>query len=241
MFSLSFAAARPSLRLVYHNLPAGARGKPPPSHSTARPGNHVLIRATRPGKHRLRSPGTAPSAGPPVTRPTTICRSARHIAFRPFFTCRTQHRCFGVEPPPIVNIYLRLRAAHRFSFVFHAPQAAPSFRSLLSAVPRGVHRGAFACAAGLLHVPWGRAPRGLARVSRGFRVCRGGVRRGGVRRGVFPRVPRGFRVCSGGFCTCRGGVRRGVFPRVPRCTEKAKRSPIFRAPRGRNRVYRSER
>ena len=204
MFSLSFAAARPSLSSVYHNLPPGARGKPPPAHGSA------SIR-TAPGNHCPRSPGTAPSAGPPVTRPTTICRSARHIAFRPFFTCRTQHRCSGVEPPQIVNIYLRLRAAHRFSFVFHAPQAAPSFRSSLSAVPRGashgsfaravgfsraprgfrVYRGAFACVAGLLHVPWGRAPWGLLH--------------------------------------------------VPRCTEKAKRSPIFRAPRGRNRVYRSER
>lgn len=182
MFSLSFAAARPSLSSVYHNLPVGARGKPPSAHSTARLGNHVLIRATRPGKHRLHSPGTAPSAGPPVTRPTTICRSARHIAFRPFFTCRTQHRCFGVELPLLANTYLRLRATQYFPFVFHAPHTEPPFRSLLSAVPRGASRGAFACAAGLLHVPWGRAPRGLSRVPRGFRVCRGAFARAAMHR-----------------------------------------------------------
>lgn len=205
MFSPSFAAARPSLSSVYHNLPPGARGKPPPAHGSA------SIR-TAPGNHCPRSPGTAPSAGPPVTRPTTICRSARHIAFRPFFTCRTQHRCFGVEPPPIVNIYLRLRAAHRFSFVFHAPQAAPSFRSLLSAVPRGASHGSFARAVGACafteaprrgtsnrvfsRVPRGRAPRGFVRHG-GF-ACVAGLSRAprGLLHVPWGRAPRGFPACA---------------------------------------------
>ena len=177
MFSLSFAAARPSLRSVYHNLPAGARGKPPPAQGSA------PIRPT-PGEHRLHSPGTAPSAGPPVTRPTTICRSARHIAFRPFFTCRTQHRCFGVEPPPCKHIF--------------TPPRGTSLFVRFSRAARGAAFSFFA-----LRRPPRRTPRGLLHVPRGS------------------PTPR--------------------FSCAPRCTEKAKRSPKNRAPRGHDLIYRSER
>ena len=174
MFSLSFAAARPSLRLVYHNLPAGARGKPPPAHGPApirpAPGNHVLIRATRPGNHRLHSPGTAPFAGPPVTRPTHICRSARNIAFRPFFTCRTQHRCFGVEPPPLqTHIYASAphntfrsfftrRKRHRL-FVLRSPPSPAA-----CAAEAFVHAAGASCAAGA----FARAARAFARAAGAF-------------------------------------------------------------------------
>lgn len=171
MFSPSFAAARPSLRSVYHNLPAGARGKPPSAHGSA------PIRPT-PGNHCPRSPGTAPSAGPPVTRPTHVCRSARHIAFRPFFTRRTQHRCFGVEPPPL-QTHIYASAPHNTFRSFFTRRT----RSRLF-VPCSPPSPA-AQATGL-----SRVSRRLSCTLRGFRVCRGGVRRGGC-------------------CTCRGGVRRG--------------------------------
>ena len=151
MFSLSFAAARPSLRSVYHNLPAGARGKPPSAHSTARPGNHVLIRATRPGKHRLHSPGTAPFAGPPVTRPTHICRSARHTAFRPFFACRTRHRRFGAEPPPL-QTHISASAPHNtFRSFFTRRTRSRLFVPRAPPSPAAHAAGAFARAAGLSH------------------------------------------------------------------------------------------
>lgn len=164
MFSLSFAAARPSLSSVYHNLPAGARGKPPSAHSATRPGNHVLIRATRPGKHRLHSPGTAPFAGPPVTRPTHICRSARHTAFRPFFACRTRHRRFGVEPPPL-QTHISASARH----IAFRPFFTRRTRSRLF-VPRAPPSPA-AQATG-----FSRAPRGLLHLPRGFPTPRFFVR-----------------------------------------------------------------
>lgn len=163
MFSLSFAAARPSLSSVYHNLPAGARGKPPSAHGSApvrpAPGNHVLIRAARHGNHCPRSPGTAPFAGPPVTRPTHICRSARHIAFRPFFTRRTRHRRFGAEPPPL-QTHISASAPHN---TFRSFFTRRTWHRLF--VPRAPPSPA-AQATGFSRVPRGRAPRGFSRVPR---------------------------------------------------------------------------
>ncbi len=196
MFSLSFAAARPSLRSVYHNLPAGARGKPPPAHGSA------PIRPA-PGNHCPRSPGTAPSAGPPVTRLTTICRSARNTAFRPFFTCRTQHRCFWVEPPPL-QTHISSSAPHNTFRPFFTRRKRHRLFVLRSPPSPA------ACAA-----------EAFVHAAVAFCACRGGVRRGGFARAVG---------------ACVAGLSR-----VSRCTEKATRSPIFRAPRGCDRIYRSER
>lgn len=188
MFSLSFAAARPSLRSVYHNLPAGARGKPPPPHGSA------PIRPA-PGNHCLRSPGTAPSAGPPVTRPTTICRSARHTAFRPFFTCRTQHRCFGAEPPPCKHIF-----------------PPPRHTTLSVRFSRAARGAAFPFLA--LRRPPRRKPRGFRVCRGGFCTCRGGVRRGGFRaRRDAPKKQSGarkigLRAVMTGFTGASGKARR---------------------------------
>lgn len=195
MFSPSFAAARPSLRSVYHNLPAGARGKPPPAHGSA------SIRPA-PGNHCPRSPGTAPSAGPPVTRPTTICRSARNIAFRPFFTCRTQHHCSGVEPPPCKHMFTPSRhtilsvrfsrAARGAAFSFFALRRPPR------RTPRGfrVCRGAFACAAGIVARAVGACAAGFSRVCRDAPKKQSGAR-------FF-----GLRVVVTGFTGASGKARR---------------------------------
>ncbi len=151
MFSLSFAAARPSLSSVYHNLPAGARGKPPSAHSTARPGNHVLIRATLPRESLS-----------PFTRHRTVRGAARYPSHA-YLSLRAAHRFSSVfhaphtaspfrgGAAPLANTYFRLRATQYFPFVFHAPHAEPPFRSSRSAVPRGASHGVFACAVGLSH------------------------------------------------------------------------------------------
>lgn len=189
MFSLSFAAARPSLSSVYHNLPAGARGKPPSAHSTARPGNHVLIRATLPRESLS-----------PFTRHRTVRGAARYPS----------------------HAYLSLRAAHRFSSVFHAPHTASPFRG--GAAPPCKHifpppRHT------ILSVRFSRAARGAAfsflalrrpprRKPRGFRVCRGALPRHVFRaRRDAPKKQSGarkigLRAVVTGFTGASGKARR---------------------------------
>ncbi len=175
MFSPSFAAARPSLSSVYHNLPPSARGKPPPAHGSA-----SILPA--PGNHCPRSPGTAPSAGPPVTRLTTICRSARNTAFRPFFTRRTQHRCSGVELPPCKHIFTPPRhtiLSVRFSRAAHSITvpgwSRPPCKHMFTPSRHTILSVRFSRGAAFSFFALRRSPR---RKPRGLRVCRGGVRRG---------------------------------------------------------------
>ena len=195
MFSLSFAAARPSLSSVYHNLPAGARGKPPSAHSTARPGNHVLIRAARPGKHRLIRPAPHRSRGRPLPVPRIFAAPRGTPLFVRFSRAAHDIAVSGRSRPPCKHIF--------------PPPRGTTLSVRFSRAARGA---AFPFLA--LRRPPRRKPRGFRVCHVGFCTCRGGVRRGGFR--VCRDAPKkqsgarkiGLRAVVTGFTGASGKARR---------------------------------